>query len=84
MTNLYDILGVNDNASQDDIRKAYRKLSLKYHPDRNKSPNAESIFQELNATYEILGDKAKRNEYDRTQNRNTTRLREKQLSKSGT
>jgi len=60
----YDTLGIDKNASSSDIKKAYRTLSLKYHPDRNPDENAKSKFQEINAAYEVLGDDAKRQEYD--------------------
>jgi DnaJ-class molecular chaperone len=60
--NYYDVLGVNKNASQDDIKKAYRNLSKKYHPDRNGGD--ESKFKELNEAYDILGDESKRKQYD--------------------
>jgi DnaJ-class molecular chaperone len=60
----YDTLGVDKNASPSDIKKAYRALSLKYHPDRNPDENAKTRFQEINAAYEVLGDDAKRQAYD--------------------
>ena len=61
----YKILGVDKNASQDDIKKAFRKLSVKWHPDRNKgSKEAESKFKEIAEAYEVLGDESKRKEYD--------------------
>ena len=61
----YKILGVERNASQDDIKKAYRALSLKLHPDKNQGkPEAETIYKSINAAYEILGDEARRKEYD--------------------
>ena len=61
----YKILGVERNASQDDIKKAYRTLSLKLHPDKNQGkPEAETIYKSINAAYEILGDEAKRKEFD--------------------
>ena len=62
--NPYDVLGVDKNASDDDIRKAFRKLSKKYHPDLNKAPDAEAKFKEVNAAYEILKDPQKRAQYD--------------------
>lgn len=60
--NYYDVLGLNKNASQDDIKKAYRNLSKKYHPDRNCGD--DSKFKELNEAYDTLGDETKRKEYD--------------------
>ena len=61
----YKILGVERNASQDDIKKAYRALSLKWHPDRNPGKaDATAVYQSINAAYEILGDEGRRKEYD--------------------
>jgi len=62
--NYYDILNVSQDASEGDIKKAYRTLSLQYHPDRNKSEDAQSKFQEIGAAYETLSDPAKRQQYD--------------------
>ncbi len=60
----YDILGVPRQASADDIRKAYRRLARKYHPDVNKAAGAEARFKEIAEAYEVLGDPAKRKRYD--------------------
>jgi molecular chaperone DnaJ len=62
---LYNILGVNKNSTDDEIKRAYRKLSKKYHPDVNKDPGAEDKFKEISSAYEILSDPNKRNSYDR-------------------
>src|SRR5574338_916754 len=61
----YKTLGVERNASEDDIKKAYRKLAMKYHPDRNpESPKAEERFKEAKEAYEVLTDAGKRAAYD--------------------
>ncbi len=62
---LYQTLEVSENATQDEIKKAYRKLARKYHPDVNKDKEAEEKFKEINAAYEILSDSEKRAQYDR-------------------
>lgn len=61
---LYDTLEVSENASEAEIKKAYRKLARKYHPDVNKEKGAEEKFKEINAAYEILSDKKKKAQYD--------------------
>ena len=60
----YEILGVKRDASEAEIKSAYRKLARKYHPDVNKTKEAESKFKDINEAYEVLGDKAKRQRYD--------------------
>ncbi len=60
----YEILGVSKTASQDEIKKAYRTLAKKYHPDLNKEPGAEEKFKEINEAYETLSDEQKRAQYD--------------------
>src|SRR5574343_1640262 len=61
----YDVVGLNRDASEDDIKKAYRKLAMKYHPDRNPdSHEAEEKFKEIKEAYEILSDSQKRAAYD--------------------
>jgi curved DNA-binding protein len=61
----YDILGVERQASADDIKRAYRKLARKYHPDVSKEANAEERFKEVQEAYEVLKDPEKRDAYDR-------------------
>lgn len=61
----YDVLGISKNASEADIKKAFRKLARKYHPDVNpKDKNAEHKFKEMNEAYEVLSDPKKRTQYD--------------------
>ncbi len=65
MKNYYYFLGVKENASEEDIKKAYRKLSLKYHPDKNPDDDYfENRFREIQEAYEMLNDKEKRRIYD--------------------
>jgi len=62
----YEVLGINRDASQDQIKKAYRRLAMKHHPDRNPdSKTAEDKFKELSEAYEVLSDEQKRSAYDR-------------------
>lgn len=61
---LYETLSVSENASADEIKKAYRKLARKYHPDINKEESAVDKFKEINAAYEVLSDTKKKQQYD--------------------
>ncbi|MEA2073562.1 MAG: DnaJ C-terminal domain-containing protein [Campylobacterota bacterium] len=61
---LYETLEISENASEPEIKKAYRKLARQYHPDVNKDPSAEEKFKEINSAYEILSDKQKKQQYD--------------------
>ncbi|MGI0042859.1 MAG: DnaJ domain-containing protein, partial [Nitrososphaeraceae archaeon] len=60
----YEVLGVPKNSEKGDIKSAYRKLALQYHPDRNKSPGAEERFKEISEAYAVLSDDDKRKRYD--------------------
>lgn len=65
MSNYYEILGVPKNATADEIKKAYRTLAFKYHPDRNPgNAAAEEKFKQISAAYDVLGDESKRRNYD--------------------
>jgi DnaJ-class molecular chaperone len=68
MENLYTILGVAPNASDDEIKKVYRSLAMRYHPDRNDAPGAEVRFKSITKAYEILSERARREEYDQSVN----------------
>lgn len=69
----YHILGVGRNASELEIKKSYRRLALKYHPDKNTDPAAKQIIQEVNEAYDVLGDLKKRERYNqRLDNRHVT------------
>src|SRR5271169_202038 len=64
-TDYYKILGIDRSATTDEIKTAYRKLAMKYHPDRNPdNKNAEDKFKEATEAYEVLGDTQKRSQYD--------------------
>ena len=60
----YSVLGLNRDASEDDIKKAYRKLAMKHHPDRNQEHGSEDKFKEAKEAYEILSDSKKRAAYE--------------------
>jgi molecular chaperone DnaJ len=60
----YDVLGISKNSTQDEIKRAFRRLAMQYHPDRNKAPDAEQKFKEINEAYEVLSDENRRKTYD--------------------
>jgi molecular chaperone DnaJ len=60
----YEVLGVPKTVSKDEIKDAYRKLAMQYHPDRNKAPDAEEKFKEISEAYAVLSDDEKRQQYD--------------------
>ena len=60
----YKILGISKGAADEDIKKAYRKQALKWHPDKNKAANAEEKFKEIAEAYDVLSDQKKRDIYD--------------------
>lgn len=64
MENLYNILGIAPNASTDDIKKRYRSLAMRFHPDRNSDANAEVRFNAIQQAYEVLSDVKRRADYD--------------------
>ena len=62
---LYEVLGVSREATEDEIKKAFRRRARELHPDVNKAPDAEEQFKELNEAYDVLSDATKRAQYDR-------------------
>lgn len=68
MENPYDILGVSPTASTEDIKKAYRALAMRHHPDRNPNASAEVRFNAIKKAYELLSDPRQRAEYDYSRN----------------
>lgn len=82
MKNLYSILGVSNTADEETIKKAYRKLAKKYHPDLNKNnKEAELRFKEIGEAYHILGDPEKRQKYNFARQEQTTINKEKTSTK---
>ncbi len=68
MENLYHVLGVSPNATTDEIKKAYRSLAMRHHPDRNEHPGAANRFNAIQKAYELLSDPKKRADYNQTMN----------------
>ena len=70
MKNYYNILGVNKSSNKEEIKSAYKKLALKYHPDKNidNKEEAENKFKEISEAYEVLSDEQKKQNYDNGQN----------------
>ena len=67
--NFYNVLGVSENATKEEIKKAYRSMQMKYHPDKNQSSNESiNMTQKINEAYETLGDDSKKQEYDMMRN----------------
>src|SRR3989304_2397104 len=64
MKDFYEVLGVKKNATEAEMKSAYRKLALKWHPDKNKSSEATGKFKQINEAYEVLSDPKKRQIYD--------------------
>jgi molecular chaperone DnaJ len=60
----YEILGISKQATQDEVKRSFRRLAMQYHPDRNKAPDAEQKFKEINEAYEVLSDTKRRQTYD--------------------
>lgn len=82
--NYYAILGVSQYAKYREIKAAYRRLALKYHPDRNSSPVSENSIKIINAAFEVLSDKDKRRQYDEKLDNSTILHRKKEHTKSQT
>ena len=64
-TDYYEVLGVSRQDSEEEIRRAFRRKAMEFHPDRNKDPGAEEKFKEVNEAYQVLTDAKKRAQYDR-------------------
>lgn len=68
MDNLYNVLGIAPNAGEDEIKKVYRSLAMRFHPDRNQEPGADARFKAIVKAYEVLSDPVKREEYNQSLN----------------
>ena len=68
MENYYNTLGIAPNATEDEIKKVYRSLAMRFHPDRNPAPGADARFKAVTKAYEILSDPVKREEYNQSVN----------------
>ena len=68
MENYYNVLGVAPNATDDEIKKVYRSLAMRYHPDRNQEPGADARFKAIGKAYEVLSDPVKREEFNQSLN----------------
>src|SRR5689334_13603361 len=73
VNDFYAILGIKSTSTEEEIKKAYRKKALQYHPDKNPSASAEEIFKQINKAYETLSDTDKRREYDLKQQTTNTK-----------
>lgn len=82
MVNYYTILGLTRNATQDEIKSAYRNLCLKYHPDKCKLQNATQMFQTIEEAYEVLSDEEKKRIFDSTLDENTANPNQQQEATS--
>jgi DnaJ-class molecular chaperone len=80
MTDYYKVLGIKENASKDEIKKAYRSLSLKCHPDKTTDPLLNNKFNEINNAYQILGDETKKQEYDFSRSNSFMRMNSQSYS----
>ena len=80
MKNYYDILGISSNSTKQEIQKSFRNLAKKYHPDVNKDNlQIEKKFKEIKEAYEILKDDVKREQYDKTLNKNNKKSEEHKI-----